>query len=363
MNIKNALIYDIASASFVPGSLRTENGVIAGYEEMPDAVDLHGCPVIPGLVDMHTHGRGGFDFASATVDEMKKMKTLYAAVGTTTVIPAIASAPFEEMLGAVRRVKEAGFSGVHFEGRYLSPKHRGAHHASLLALPTVGELDRIAEAANGIAVHITLAPELEGAPEFIRMAVKRGFTVGIGHTDATFDEANAALEAGAVSFTHTCNAMRGLHHREPGTLGAALLSDACTELIADGFHLHPGAVKLVSAVKKQEKVILITDSMSGTGCTDGTYSIAGNDVIVRGGHAYTTDGAIAGSTLNLFDGLNNYVSFTGKTFETALPAATVNPARLMGIDRAVGSLEIGKRADFLVLTTDFSRIKAVVTAE
>ena len=363
MNIKNALLYDTASASFIPGALRTGNGVIAGFEETTDAVDLRGCPVIPGLVDMHTHGRGGFDFASATVEEMKKMKALYAAVGTTTVIPAIASAPFAQMLDAIGRVKEAGFPGVHFEGRYLSPKHRGAHHASLLALPTVGELDRIANAANGIAVHITLAPELEGAAGFIREAVKRGITVGIGHTDATYDEANAALDAGAVSFTHTYNAMRGLHHREPGSLGAALLSDACTELIADGFHLHPAAVKLVSSVKKPEKIVLITDSMSGTGCPDGNYSIAGNEVTVRGGHAYTTDGAIAGSTLDLFDGLRNYVSFTEIPFASAIPAATSNPARCMGIDAKVGSLAVGKKADFLVLTPDFSRIKAVVSAE
>ncbi len=361
MNYKNALLYDPVSRTFSHGALRTENGVIAGYEEMPDAVELGGSPVVPGLVDMHTHGRGGFDFASATVEEMKRMKELYAAVGTTAVIPAIASAPFDEMLCAVRRVREAGFDGVHVEGRYLSPKHRGAHHASLLADPDEKELDAILEAAGGIAVHITIAPELAGADAFMKKAVRSGVTVGIGHTDADYDTSLCALEAGAVSFTHTCNAMRGLHHREPGTLGAALVSDAYTEVIADGFHLHPGTVRLVSRAKKPERIVLITDSMSGTGCPDGVYSIAGNDVEVRGGHAYTTDGAIAGSTLDLWEGVKNFADFSGMTVAETLPMATLNPARCMGIADRVGTLAVGSRADFLVLSDDLRSIRFFVT--
>ncbi len=365
VHIKNALIYDSDKRSFFKGGINAKDGVITGFDEESDAYDAKGMYIIPGLVDVHTHGRGGFDYNSATLDQMKKMKKLYAEMGVTTVIPTLASAPFDKLIESIDNIKAAGYRGVHIEGRYLNPKKRGAHRLELLSKLDPEEISILINHAKPLEVHVSAAYELDESGDFLKTIIKLGGTAGLAHTEATVDEALNAVENGVTSFTHLFNAMPPLHHRNPGAVCAGLISDAYTELICDGFHLAPQTVKLVCRAKAPEKVVLITDSMEGTGCEDGEYSIGGCKVFLKGGKAYTDEGAIAGSTLELFDGVKNYMSFCGMTFEHTINQATINPAKMIGIDKLVGSLEKGKAADFCLVSGVGGdlKIEKVFTAE
>ncbi len=353
LRIKNALLYNAEDRSFKKGGLTVENGKFAEIRAYENAVDMDGALILPGLIDVHTHGRGGFDFISASVTQMKEMKKLYAAKGVTTVVPTLASDTLENMLDAVSRVKEAGFRAVHIEGRYLNPKRRGAHNISHLAPLSEEEAALFAERAGAMKLHVTAAYELDRNGKFLSALLAHGATAGLGHTDADFETAMSLVSQGLRSFTHLFNTMPPIHHRNGGAVLAGLLSDAYTEIICDGIHLAPETVSLIGKVKSPEKVVLITDSMEGTGCPDGNYSIAGNPVCLNGGKVYTSDGAIAGSTLELLDAVKNYSAFRKIPFAGAVSCATSNPAAMIGFDD-IGSITPGKRADFLVLAHDFS---------
>ncbi len=357
--LEGVYIYDTPSKEFWRGDIQAENGVITYLRFFPadksfkadeKARDERICRYIPALVDIHTHGRNNIDFAGATAEEMLRVREDYAAAGTLTLFPTIASAPLEVMLESIKNIRAAGYDGAHVEGRWLNPKRRGAHNPAMLALPSLVELEELLKAADGMKLHLTTAPELDGGEKFIRAAVAAGVTVGAGHTDMTVEMAYKALEWGVASFTHTFNAMPPMHHREPGAVVAALNSDAYAELICDGIHLHPEMIKLASKIKSRDKVVLVTDSMAATGCPDGVYMLAGQRVTVNGGRALTDDGAIAGSTLSLYDGMMNYMRFTGVSIADAIDAATINPARMVGIDNLAGSIAVGKRAAIMELT-------------
>lgn len=196
-----------------------------------------------------------------------------------------------------------------------------------------------------------MAPELSGADDMIRAAVDLGVTVSAAHTDADFNTLKSAVAAGVTGFTHTFNAMRPIHHRDPGGAGAALLTDgAFAEFICDGHHIAPEIIKLSWRVKAHDKFVLITDSMQATGCADGEYSIAGLPVFVKNGLAVNSEGALSGSTLNLFDGMCNFMRFCDLTLEEAIPCATENPAKMIGVDDICGAIRPGLRADLIVLT-------------
>lgn len=347
-NLEGVYIYDTASRKFWRGNLTAENGIITQVKYIPPEsrgnTDGKRRLIIPAPVDVHTHGRNGIDFAGSTADEAGRLREYYAEAGTGTLMPSIASAPLEVMIDSVRAVREAGYKGVHIEGRWLNVKSRGAHNPEMLALPSMEELERFVEAAGDMKLHITLAPELEGGEDFVRAAKSAGATVAIGHTYMTVEETYKALEWGITAFSHTFNAMPPLHHRSPGVIAAALNSDAYVELICDGIHLHPETVKLVSKIKQRDKVVLITDSMAATGCPDGIYTLAGHRVTVTNGKALTDDGTIAGSTISLYTGMLNYMKFAGVELADAIDAATINPARMTGLDDIAGSLQVGKRA-------------------
>ena len=357
--IKNARVYRTEQRDFIPATVVVEEGKIKSILA-PDActcdmtvVDGTGKLLVPGLVDTHTHGRIGYDFDSATVAQMKDMRHSYAVDGTTTVFPTIASAPLTQIEQAIDNVKEAGYDCIHLEGRYLNCKRRGAHRADLLFPLDVNEFSALLDRMEGLTVHISCAAELEGGEAFVKTAVSRGATVSLGHTDATYEEALEAISWGVNSFTHTFNAMRPIHHREPGPVVAALATEGVyAEVIADGFHLNPAIVKLAYLAKRPAHLTLITDSMSATRCADGEYAIAGEKVYVVDGKAINEEGNISGSTITLYQAVRNLMKFAGVSYAEALPYATIVPATEVGIDGTVGSIAEGKRADLLLVDAE-----------
>lgn len=320
--------------------------------------DLEGKYLIPGFVDAHTHGRAGSDFNVATKDEMAAMKRDYILHGVTSPIPTLASDTLDGWEESAKKICDVGFDGIHFEGRYLSEKKRGAHAPHLLAPPSADEMEAIASWVD-IPMHITLAPELIGGDEMIDKAISLLATVGIGHTNATAAETRRAIALGATSFSHLFNAMPSLHHREGGAVCVALEGKAYAEIIVDGVHICPDMVSLAYSCIGADKTVLITDSMAGTGCADGEYSIAGCRVIVKDGKATTPDGTIAGSTLNMLDAVKNLIEFAGATVGDAIACATKNPAMMLGIYDKVGSIEKGKTANLLVLDDSLAICKVI----
>ena len=364
--IRNARIYHTVSRSFSVGSVLVENGRITALfteDITPPAgipvYDAEGRRVIPGLVDVHTHGRAGGDFGTADSALMTVMAKSYLDSGVTTVMPTLASAPLSELETSIDRINtlraEAAASegelpniaGTHLEGRYLNVKRRGAHAADLLVKPDPAEVEGLLCRMEG-ARHVSAALELDDG-DFLRRALELGATLSLGHTDADFETASALFSKGVTALTHTFNAMPPLHHRDGGVVAAGLTSDtALCEMICDGFHIAPHMVKLAYRLAG-ERLVLITDSMEATGCADGEYRIAGNPVTVKDGKARTHDGAIAGSTLSMWEAVRNLRDFAGTTLENAIYAATVAPAREIGLEGEIGSIEAGKRADLLVL--------------
>lgn len=361
-------VYRTDSESFRAASVvvrgDTVTDIIEESSPLPegDIISLGGRYVIPGLVDVHSHGRGGYDFNTAAPELYSKIAASYAEVGTTSVMPTLASAPFDSLESSTKAIAEhksrsgeAAFLGIHLEGRYLSPKKRGAHAAELLAPPSADELRRLKYLAKDTRMRLSMAPELDGAAEMIGTAIELGIPVTAAHTDADYAQLVSAVDNGIIGFTHTFNAMRPIHHRDPGGAGAALLCDtAYSEFICDGMHLAPEIILLSHRVKPHDKFVLITDSMEAAGCPDGEYFIAGLPVTVKNGLALNTEGALSGSTLDMFTALTNYMSFCSLSLESALPTATVNPARMIGADGFVGSVDIGRRADMIILNSTSS---------
>ena len=366
--IHNARVYNSLTREFYPGSILVMKGKIAilhrgDVTAAPAGVELYdaeGRMVIPGMVDIHTHGRAGGDFNTADGELMAKMAASYLDSGVTTVLPTLASAPLDSLessIDLINHLRErslasegrmAHVAGTHVEGRYLNIKRRGAHAADLLVAPDPEELTVLLNRVQG-ARHISAALEQEGGEEFLARALSLGATVSLGHTDANYETATKLIAAGVTGMTHTFNAMPPLHHRDGGAVAAGLLSDtAYCELICDGFHIAPHMVKLAYRLAGR-RLTLITDSMEATGCPDGEYSIAGNPVTVKDGKARTHDGAIAGSTLSMWEAVQNLCAFAGATLEDAVYAATMAPAREAGLDTLVGSIEVNKRADLLIL--------------
>lgn len=366
MKLVNAKIYNADNREFREGSIEIDEksgkiiNVIPG-DAGTDGIDLGGAMLIPGLVDAHTHGRSGYDFNKASKEEMKKMAECYLEMGVTTVMPTLASAMPEDLSSASRIINElktekrgARFAGVHLEGRYLNASKRGAHAPELLKAPDAAELSALMD-DMGLPCHISAALELDEDGSFADLALKRGATLGLAHTSATCRQALDMYERLGISFTHTYNAMTPLHHREAGVVGAALLCDGYAELICDGRHICPEVVALTYRIKGSDRLVLVTDSMEATGYGDGEFNIAGMKVIVKDGKAVTTDGAIAGSTLELADGVRNLVRFAGIRLEDVIPSATRNPAEMLGLDDC-GTIEVGKRADLLVIAEDAERV-------
>ena len=356
-------VYSTADRQFVMADILTTDGMItevAPHISAADAetVDCTGKYILPGLVDVHTHGRAGFDFNEIDEAAVMTMRQSYAKAGTTTLMATLASAEPESLDNSIRvingqrdiRPGMATIAGIHLEGRYLHPGRRGAHAPQLLAPLDPVELKSYIDKMLPLPVHISAAVEMENGDAFIKCACGCGATVAMVHSDATYEQTRHAVEMGVRSFSHTFNAMKPVHHREPGNAVGSLLSDECwSEFICDGEHLNPAIVKMATRCKPADKFMLVTDSMAAAGCSDGNYSIAGLPVIVKNGRAVNEEGALAGSTLDLFKAVCNTMRFADKTLEEVIPFATSNPADMLGIAGSCGRIEKGLRADFVMI--------------
>lgn len=303
---------------------------------------------------MHVHGGAGASYQSGRPDEVRKVVEYHLGCGTTTTVASLVTGTAKGMADGVAGLADAAdeglVAGIHLEGPYLAESRCGAHDPALLREPDRDEFARLVEAGRGHVRMVTIAPELPGAVDLVRDAVQAGVIAAVGHTDAAGACVREAFDAGARVATHLFNGMRPLHHREGGPVGAALGDPrVIVELINDGVHVEPEVVRLVFAAVPG-RVALITDAMGAAGMGDGTYRLGAMTVTVSGGRATLADGSsIAGSTITMAEAFRRAVEVVGIPLEDASRAASLTPARALGLDREIGSLEVGKRADLLLL--------------
>lgn len=343
---------------------------IGGNAESADVISLpENATVFPGFIDEHIHGAGGADAMDGTLSALKTIADTIAGEGTTTFLATTMTQSRENILAAMKAVKEyreaapetgARLLGVHLEGPFIAAAHKGAQPLEYIVKPNIDVFDEY-NAASGNAIKIvTLAPEEEGARQLVAHLKDLGVVPSIGHTGAKCADIQNAVKAGAKNVTHTYNAQSPLHHREIGTVGSALLYDELNaELIADTIHVSVPAIQLLVKCKPKEKLTLITDAIRAKGLADGESELGGQVVIVKNGEARLKDGTLAGSVLRMNRAVQNLVEKAGVPLLDAVDYATVNPARSLGIDGEAGSIRVGKRADFVVLDDKFDVLYTV----
>jgi len=348
VSVENGAVVKVASRN---GSEAASNKAVTDFGD---------CAIVPGFFDIHVHGGVNCDVMRGNADEMTKFETFLARHGVTSYFPTTVTASQDATLSALERLADrieaaekdgAGGArplGIHLEGPFLSHARRGVHPPVDLVEPSVAAFDKLWQAARGHVRMLTIAPELNGAEEVIAEATKRGVCVSIGHSDATLEQARRGVKAGARHATHTFNAMRPLDHRAPGILGEVLTNDQLSaDVIADGIHVDPTVIDLLFRAKGIENFVLITDAISATGMPDGRYMLGTLEVELKDGRC-TRDGNLAGSALTMDRAVRNVMKFAGLDLQRAVRAASMNPAKVVGIKR--GTIEPGADADFVVLT-------------
>lgn len=342
--------------------VKIENkGVLSGSNE----VDLYGLKLIPGLINNHIHGCIGFDTIDANINQINQMSEFLARGGVTSFLPTTTTMPFEVLEKSVSSVAEAKDNGtkgayilgINLEGPFLSKDFRGAHQKSYLRSASIEEFSRLQEAARGNIKITTIAPEVDGADLFIRRYSK-DVVVSLGHTGADYSTCLDAIENGAKLVTHLFSAMPSLHHRNKTLIAAAFEKELAVEMICDGIHINSSVVKMAYKIFGPDKIVLITDSMSATGLSDGEYSLGGLKVFVKDKKAVNIEGRIAGGTSTLIECIKNVVSW-GVPVNMAIKMATHNPAKVLGISDKKGCIDIGMDAD-LVAIDDNLDVKVVI---
>ena len=336
----------------------------AEYQYDGEVIDAEGLLVLPGLVDIHSHGAAGEDFSDGNPEGLKKILQYEKRCGITSYCPTSMTFPKERLRQIFASIKGAQTEdgatvvGINMEGPFLDPAKKGAHVEKWIAAPDVAFVRELNQDADGLVRLVTLAPNMDGAEEFIK-EMHEEVCISLGHTAADYDCASRAMKLGAHHVTHLYNAMQPFGHRAPGLIGAAMDDPECmVELICDGYHIHPSAIRAAFRMFGPERVILISDSMRATGMENGTYELGGQEVTVKDRKAVLKDGTLAGSATNLYGCMCKAVEF-GIPLEQAIMAATANPARSIGIFDRVGSIRIGKQADLLLVSENLE-LKRVI---
>lgn len=355
MLLKNATLF--LQGRFQTGDLRVEDGrIIEIGQNLPGAgADLAGDYLLPGLVDLHTHGCGGFDFDHADEKQLRRMEQLYASRGTTAVLATLMTNPRPVMLAAAERLgfySGSVIRGIYLEGPFFGAEMRGAHREEWLSPPDSVFFSALAQKSRGKLRIAAIDPALPGAITWIADHAAH-FRLSLGHTACDAQTAQAAFSAGAGQVTHLFNAMRGLHHRAPGLLGEALAGNAFCELICDGVHIHPTVLRLAFAALGKRATV-ISDSMSACGLGDGCYTLGGQQVQVKGSRATLADGTLAGSVTFAYEGVLQLIR-AGVAPEDAFFAATATPAKAAGLDSVCGCIAPGRSADLIRAGRDWQR--------
>lgn len=359
------------------GAIFISNGLIENisaentYENI-ETIDLSKYRILPGLIDTHIHGANGFDTMDASYNSLNEISKYLGTVGVTGFLATTVTAPWEKITTAVNNIHEAMNSGVegaellgaYIEGPYITEKYKGAHPSEYIRRIDLEEMKKLIDSFPSCIKTVTVAPDKEGAMGLIKYLKSQNINPSIGHTNATYEETVAAIEAGANIAVHVFNGMRGLHHREPGTVCAVLIDDRiCCELIADMIHVHPAVMKLIVSTKGTENIGLITDCMMAGGLEDGEYMLGELKVFVEDGIARIENGALAGSTLRMVNAIRNMNEHVGVSLIHAVNMASLVPAKIARVDHIQGSIEAGKKANFTIIDNDFNVVMTIVNGK
>jgi len=351
------------------GTIIVEGKKIAGIGKTAEVAvpkgirtyDLDGMILTPGYIDLLVHGGGGYGFTDMSREAVEHISQHFFRHGTTGLLASLYSKPESDMVADVSRIAEfcmnskaSNVWGMHLEGPFINKKWHGAMKVDYLWQPSVEGWTKLHAAGQGYIRLMTLAPELPGMAEVMRAAAKNGVVLSIGHSAAMFEEVLMAIDNGAAHITHLFNAMTPFHHRQPSVAVAALLlNELKVELIADGFHVHPAVMKLIYNIKGDGGIILITDAIRASGMPDGEYSFMDQKIIVREKKAYLENGTLAGSTLTMEAAVKNMVELVGVPLTDAVRMASLNGAKVLGLEHKKGILAVGKDADLVVLNRNF----------
>lgn len=360
MVIKNAQVYT-EEFRFEEQDILVEGSCFADSASEKEIVYADDLYAIPGLIDIHLHGAVGCDFSDGDVTGIEQIAEYEAFHGITTIIPTTMSQQEKELEKTIKSIagyrnqaKRADVAGIYMEGPFMSKERKGVHKEENLRKPDLALVDKMQKLARGKIKIVTVAPELEGAIDFIK-AGSKNYRISIAHTAANYESSKEAFAAGAVQLTHFFNGMAPFNHREPGIIGAALENGSCmAELICDEFHIHPTVINMTFRIFGAERVILVSDSMRATGMRDGEYMLGEHKVVVTDGVARMKDGTLAGSTRNLMDCLKLAVTEMKIPLETAIRAATYNPAAAVGILDKYGSITSGKKANVVFVDKELN---------
>lgn len=333
--------------------------------ELPDAT------ILPGLIDLHIHGRDGCDVMDGDINSLNTISFSLAKHGVTGFLATTVTSSWEKTITALNVIGQAAHSkmqgasvlGGYSEGLFFTKDHKGAHDDNFFLELTIERVDAMIDAAQGALKVIALAPEKENAVNVTRHITDRNVKVMLGHTNATYQQTSDALEAGACGGVHVFNGMRGIHHREPGCTGAVLIKDCSVEVIADGVHLHPAILELISKLKSVEKINLISDCINAGGMPDGEYMLGELQVDVKKGIARTKEGSLAGSTLTLEKAVINMAKMANIELRDAVHMASLSPAHFLNIEKTKGSIKEGKDADLCVVDTNGEVLMTIIEGD